>query len=295
MLVVIGIIILISAISLPVFLSLGKGGKLRQAKATVTGACLVARSRAIRERRKFSVTLLERPRKCVIITDYSRLENILPLAETGDCDIGSASDTLVGDSVSWTVNEWEGYYATLSSGDGIGQQRLIKSNTATTLTVDTDWVETTITGWTAPESGNEYLIGGKTAKVVCPHQLNNFDLTGSDTTDQKVNRRYDVLAAFAIGGVRELPEGVSLDLDDNSGTYDPRSPQAHAWTWIFLPTGAVITLDTDASNQRNEHWHETTYMDAAGVNPIGPRIYGPQDEQSATIIVYAMTGQAQSK
>ena len=314
MLVVIGIIILVSAVSLPVFLSMGKGGKLRQAKATITGACLVARSRAIRERRKFSVTVLERE-KCVIINDYSLLENILPLVEADTCQdsvtnaVVRAENTLVRTTSTVAYN---GYYATLIKGNGIGQQRLIVPHSppppaaqppADTLTVDADWVETTITGWQYPvaSGGDEYLIGGKTARVVCPHRPSNFapNLSGLDgltASSTDAEKREHILKAFAIGGVRELPEGVSLDLDD-SGTYDARDPQPHAWTWIFLPTGGVITLDTAASNQRDDHWHESTYTRTISgkIKPWGPRIYGPQDEQSAIITVYAMTGQAKSE
>ena len=298
MLVVIGIILLIAAISLPAFLAMTKGGRLRQAGDTVTSACLVARSRAIRERRKISVTLLERE-KCVLINDYSLLENILPLVEADTCQDSTVTtlERKAGNTADWT-----GYYVTLAKGNGIGQQRLIKEAPDETLDLDVDWVETTITGWTCPEADGEYLIGGKTAKAVCPHLLSNFDCDLSNlpdfaaqepTSPTSIGKREYILKALAIGGVRLLPEGVALDLDDDSATYDPRDPQPHAWTWIFLPTGGVITLDTEASNQRDEHWHETTYM--KDNKPAGPRLYGPQDEDSIRIIVYAMTGQAQSK
>ena len=293
MLVVIGIILLVSAISLPLFIGMSKSGKLGQAEETIESACLIARSRAITKRRKFSVTILEYE-KCVIVNDYSLLENLLPLAESGDCQ-DSSSDTLEGDSVSWAANEWAGYYVTLSKGDGIGQQRLIKSNTADTLTVDQEWQKIEGTSWQYPQSSDQYLTGGKDALVVCPHHIHNFDPTGSYTDEEKARTRYDILKTFAIGGIRSLPDGVSLDLDDDSATYDPRSPQRHAWTWIFLPTGGAITLDADAQNQRDEHWHKTTFTSPSTNKPAGPRIYGPNDEQSSIIIVYAMTGQAQSK
>jgi len=293
MLVVIGIILLVSAISLPLFIGMSKSGKLRQAEETIEGACLVARSRAITNRRKFSVTVLEYE-KCVIVNDYSLLENLLPIVESGDCR-DSSSDTLEGDSVSWAANEWRGYYVTLSKGEGIGQQRLIKSNTTDTLTVDQEWQPVQGASWQYPQSGDEYLIGGKTAPVVCPHYLGNFDLTGLATDEEKARKRYDILKAFAIGGIRTLPDGVSLDLDDDSATYDPRSPQRHAWTWVFLPSGAAHTLDTEAQNQRDQHWHETTFTSPSTNKPAGPRIYGPNDEQSSVITVYAMTGQTQSK
>jgi len=58
MLVTIGIIILVSSMALPFIIPIMRGGKLRHAEDIVKTACLLARSRAIKERREVCVTLL---------------------------------------------------------------------------------------------------------------------------------------------------------------------------------------------------------------------------------------------
>jgi len=276
MLVVIAIIGLVSALALPLFTTLMRAGKLGQGEDIVKTACIVARSRAILERRRVSVTLLEAER-CVVVNDYDQLRNVLPVKETGQASGGSET-TLIRDG---KTDPWTGYHVTLTSGPGFGQQRRIDRSDGATLTVDSKWTPQNSGSWTGPATGDEYVIGGKEAAWVCPHLADNY-------ADEQ--QRYDILTTLALERVRTLPEGCRFDLDDDGS--DPNTPEPQGWTYVFLPTGGAWTLTADAINERDENWHETTYMPPPDDEPSGPVIYGPRDRTSARIIVFAMSGQA---
>ena len=68
-----------------------------------------------------------------------------------------------------------------------------------------------------------------------------------------------------------------------------------AWTYLFLPDGEVWTLTLQAQNVRDTNWFLTTYRCGCIGGVSGPRIWGPQNLTSATIIVYATTGQVVSQ
>lgn len=74
MLVVIGIIMLVAAISLPLLVPMILGDKHKQAVDHVKLTCLLARSKAVQQRRMFCVTLLEAER-CTVVTDYALLRD----------------------------------------------------------------------------------------------------------------------------------------------------------------------------------------------------------------------------
>lgn len=64
-----------------------------------------------------------------------------------------AKITLVDGTKSWTTNEWAGCVVKIIAGAGYGEYRTIVSNTATALTVDTDWTLT-------HDTTTEYVIVG---------------------------------------------------------------------------------------------------------------------------------------
>jgi hypothetical protein len=76
---------------------------------------------------------------------------------------GATADTLTVDRV-WTANCWKDFVVEITEGKGAGQYRLIKSNTANTLTVDPPWD-------VVPDATSIYAIRypfiamGNTAKV----------------------------------------------------------------------------------------------------------------------------------
>ena len=67
--------------------------------------------------------------------------------------IGAA--TLTDSGKAWAVNKWRDFLVTITSGAGVGQCRLIASNTATALTLKTSWDTTDL-----PDNTSVYQIAG---------------------------------------------------------------------------------------------------------------------------------------
>lgn len=70
--------------------------------------------------------------------NYSNDFFVTNLLSTGTATSGS-NTTLVDTSQSWVVNEFQGKTLLLTDSTGIGQSRVIVSNTSTTLTINKDW------------------------------------------------------------------------------------------------------------------------------------------------------------
>ena len=66
--------------------------------------------------------------------------------------VTGTNTTLTDSGQAWTINQWAGYYVRIFSGTGEGQQSLIASNTATTLTFASMSV--------APGATSQYFIEG---------------------------------------------------------------------------------------------------------------------------------------
>ncbi|MBA7652873.1 hypothetical protein ES703_60712 [subsurface metagenome] len=71
--------------------------------------------------------------------------------ESGTADAGGGDNELIDATKSWTTNAWTNYHVRVIHGTGIGQHRLISSNTATKLVVSTNWI-------TNPDTTSEYEI-----------------------------------------------------------------------------------------------------------------------------------------
>jgi hypothetical protein len=71
--------------------------------------------------------------------------------------VTGTNTTLTDSGQSWTTNQWAGYYVRIFSGTGEGQQSLIASNTATTLTFASMSV--------APGATSQYFIEGFDAGI----------------------------------------------------------------------------------------------------------------------------------
>lgn len=77
MLVVIGIIALVAAMAVPMMTPFTRTRKLEQTADVVKNACILARSKAIQQRKKFCVTILQDER-LVFLTDYDAVRNATP-------------------------------------------------------------------------------------------------------------------------------------------------------------------------------------------------------------------------
>jgi hypothetical protein len=93
-------------------------------------------------------------------------------------DAGTAtagtSTTLTDSTKSWTTNRWANYVVRILHGTGIGQTRVIASNTATALTVQNAWTTTPDTTSVFAIQGNPealYLVSGGNAAIL----MHNMD------------------------------------------------------------------------------------------------------------------------
>ncbi len=72
--------------------------------------------------------------------------------ETASANATSATtSTLTNSAATWTTNQWAGWTVSILSGTGAGQRRTISSNTATQLTVSSNWT-------TTPNATSVYVI-----------------------------------------------------------------------------------------------------------------------------------------
>ena len=295
MMVVIGIILLVTGMAVPIVLVVNKGAKLRQAKEMVKTACLVARSQAISERKKVCVTLLQNEKQ-IIIYDYDAVRESFPVEEegTGEAFFG-ASENDPGEFLRDSeTDEWDGAYLTVTDPacPAFNTRMRIdhRSNAVQRRLILTEpWP--VIAGWDPTGQNVTYRIGGGDEDYVSPNRLNNYEASATDTSEEKSNRRYQFLKDVHLNRIRTLPEGCRFDLVlDKTSTPLPEYP---AFTYVFLPTGGAWTLTARATNKVSDHWLQSTLTQGTGTHkPTGPRIYGPQDEGYADVVVYAMTGQA---
>lgn len=103
----------------------------------------------------------------------------------------ATDDTLTGDGVSWSVNEWKGQYVKLTSGTGSGQIRKILTNTSSSLTLDREWS-------TNPDSTSTFSI------FYVPKTFNpRKDFSGEDCLDGNGRRDY-ILPFYPLVKVEEL-------------------------------------------------------------------------------------------
>ena len=150
-------------------------------------------------------------------------------------------------------------------------------------------------------AGDVYVImaAPSVAQPYCIHYRGNYNNVTLPSGIHLANKdvRFLVLKTFSqyMGATMQyLPTGCQFDF----GPTDNTSPDnglypSNAWTYVFLPNGEVWTLTPQAQNVRDTNWVLTTYMYQGVIS--GPKIWGPQNLTSATITVYATTGQVVSQ
>jgi type II secretory pathway pseudopilin PulG len=285
MLVVLGIVALVTAMTLPMIIPMMRTRKLDSAVDTVKSAIILARSKAVQSRRMMNLTLLQQTDAThgagMIVTDYDALREIASGVATG-----GASGVIYDSAQHWTsefpnnslVGKVVGMYPGLG---GSSQSGIITAYTDTSITAGT-WLPVPV-----PVLGSLYIVpsalpstGSNTPSSYCAHWLNNYANSSPDI-------RFNVLKFVCLNmgeQLRYLSEGCRFDF----GTGNTND----AWTYVFLPDGEVWTLPPSAQNARNL-WSITTYAANGAVS--GPKIWGPNNLTSATIVVYGTTGQVVSQ
>lgn len=113
------------------------------------------------------------------------------------------STTLTDSTQSFTTDIYDGVYVEILSGTGVGQRRLISSNTATELTVDEAWA-------TTPDTTSVYTVGG-----IDFYYLNGWNDYGDPTQTKRLkffNAWISPKGNFDINGV------YGYDLDGSTLT-----------------------------------------------------------------------------
>jgi hypothetical protein len=87
-----------------------------------------------------------------LIATPSWLDNNYKSFATGTATAGGAN-TISNSGKNWTVNQWTNSQIRITAGTGIGQIRTISSNTATQITVSTNWTVN-------PDNTSQYSIEG---------------------------------------------------------------------------------------------------------------------------------------
>jgi len=94
--------------------------------------------------------------------------------DAGTATAAGTSTTLTDSTKAWTTNRWANYVVRILHGTGIGQTRVIASNTATALTVQNAWTTTPDTTSVFAIQGNPealYLVSGGNAAIL----MHNMD------------------------------------------------------------------------------------------------------------------------
>jgi hypothetical protein len=88
-----------------------------------------------------------------MVATPSIVDNAYSIFTSGTATAG-ASTTLTNSAKNWTVNQWaNAYQVRITAGTGLGQTRIISSNTATALTATVAWT-------TTPDATSQYVIEG---------------------------------------------------------------------------------------------------------------------------------------
>jgi len=333
LLVVIGIIGMVTALSLPMVIPMLRAHQLDAATGVVKSTFILARSKAIQSRKMINVTLLQQTDAShgggLIITDYDMLrQSIAGLATGGSGNTVTDTSPFWGSAAFGSMGTETGLVIGMYPYNGGNSQTgIVKGITGNTITITGNWNP-------PAAAGSVYivinaLVGSTTSPPAsyCAHYLGNYDNNNTDL-------RFNVLkfVSQTMGEqIRFLPDGCSVtfgaqawnsstsynvgDLASDKGTdylcvaanssSEPSSTNTNwqicAWTYVFLPNGQAWTLPPGASlgspalpqSNNRTNWSRTTYM--SGGLPYGPTVWAPQNRSSATIVIYGITGQVLSQ
>lgn len=151
--------------------------------------------------------------------------------DTGTSTGGNSSTTLNKTGAGWTVNQWTNYTVLITGGTGVGQTRTIGSNTATQLTVSTNWT-------TTPDNTSTYKI--QQIRDISSNNATQLTLSGNwgVTLDSTPNNT----SLYLIRGTR----GFSRDAADNEIDY--RMSGSDGATQVYAGNITGLTLQGFDSN-----------------------------------------------
>lgn len=165
------------------------------------------------------------------------------LTDTGTATGSQSSTTLQDTSRAWTVNEWAYVLVKIVSGTGSGQYRVVASNTANTLTVNTAWS-------TTPDATSVYEVSGVCAGLASAGAASTItQMAGAPAWAVNMWTTYQVriLSGTGAGQVRTIASNTSTVLTTSTAwTTNPDTtsyfiiePNDDA---LYFLGGAAVTL-----------------------------------------------------
>lgn len=166
---------------------------------------------------------------------YGRYAHEYTEHDAGDADSNSSDKTKLNDATkAWTTDQWTGCRVYITAGPGVGESRIVSSNTATALTVSPAWTTTHTTA-------TQYAIGG------------GLD-TAADTLE------YTLPTSVPANGVQEVwlatqttepyawarLEGWRVDQQSRRLIFDAQPPYAYPLKIVYHACHPDLAVDADA-------------------------------------------------
>lgn len=162
----------------------------------------------------------------------------------------SSSTGLTDSGETWTVDDYKGVYVEILEGTGLGQRRLITSNTADTITISEEWE-------TNPDTTSVYTIGGidgyylhcwsdslapaenKVMKYVNPwvESTGNYDLTVLTAFDLRNGNVEEMTLTLTVEAAWDVNNWDVMYWDDagiNYGTRINSTSDEHRWSAVGI-------------------------------------------------------------
>lgn len=153
------------------------------------------------------------------------------------------ANTIADTGKSWDTNTYTNYLVCIIGGTGIGQTRLITSNTATELTVDTAWsVNPDATSYYEIVNDRSFAYG-KATSATGTTLVNSGK---SWTADQWINYQVRITGGTGIGQIRTITDNDTTSLTVATWTTTPDSTSTYIISgnedYLYLIGNAAVTM-----------------------------------------------------
>jgi hypothetical protein len=208
-----------------------------------------------------------------------------PSIQTGTATAGT-STTLTDSGKTWKVNQWKNCRATITSGTGSGQSRMVNSNTGTALTVSPSWttapdatsvyrIEIPAVVIGSNDAGDHYVEGNKIAATTGSYFWAGVVVRHEDGN---ASRNHYVTGNVITGGftVASHVEERTSNTANRARVYYERNKIAEGMTWTrdFSQTGGGGTYDPYVYWADNKVI-DSTISDPFTRTPAGSATYNP--------------------
>lgn len=166
---------------------------------------------------------------------YFRLNNVTSYSDTGTSTGSNGAVTLNNTGKSYTTNQFVNYGIRITGGTGAGQSRIIKSNSATVITVETPWGV-----W--PDATSTYVIAANHS-----HSNKFVNIRAEGNSSDNPDFIYALPGAYAntFSGVTVESLGSGLWARDESGAINNKwfDGSKTCFTEAVINPGASANID----------------------------------------------------